>query len=39
MFAYYAILAVMRFFLVKHTRTYDIKENEEKEIKNANLCG
>ena len=39
MFAYYAILAVMRFFLVRHTRAYDIKENEEKEIKNANLCG
>jgi len=39
MFAYYAFLAVMRFFLVRHTRAYDIKENEEKEIKNANLCG
>lgn len=39
MFAYYAFLAVMRFFLVRHTKTYDIKENEEKEIKNANLCG
>lgn len=39
MFAYYAILAAMRFFLVRHTRAYDIKENEEKEIKNATLCG
>ena len=33
MFAYYAILGVMRFFLVKHTRKYKAREREEIELK------
>ncbi len=38
MFAYYVILAVMRFFLVRHTRVFKANENEELELKKHNLC-
>lgn len=39
MFAYYAILGIMRYFLVKHTRKYKANEKNEIEIKKSILCG
>lgn len=39
MSAYYVVLAIMRFFLVRHTRTYKANEEDEKEIKKYLLCG
>ena len=33
MSAYYVVLAIMRFFLVRHTRTYKANEEDEKETK------
>lgn len=39
MFAYYVMLAVMRFFLVNHTRNYKPSEEMSKEIKKCHICG
>ena len=39
LFAYYVMLGVMRFFLVKHTRIYKANEEMEKEVKRYKLCG
>lgn len=39
MFAYYIILAIMRFFLVRHTRKYKAKEQVEIELKKSIICG
>ncbi len=39
MFAYYAILGIMRFFLVKHTRKYKANEETKIEIKKSIICG
>ena len=39
MFAYYIMLGVMRFFLVKHTRKYKANEEAEIEVKKSILCG
>ena len=39
MFAYYVILGVMRFFLLKHTRKYKANEQTKIEIKKSILCG
>ena len=39
MSAYYVILAIMRFFLLKHTLTYKANEKYELEIKKYYLCG
>lgn len=39
MFAYYIILGVMRFFLVKHTRKYKANEQAEIEVKKSIFCG
>jgi hypothetical protein len=39
MFAYYTILGVMRFFLVKHTRTYKANQEFKLEIKKYLFCG
>lgn len=39
MFAYYVMLAVMRFFLVKHTRKYKANEETQIEIKKSIICG
>jgi len=39
MFAYYVILGVMRFFLVKHTRKYKPNEQTEIEIKKYIVSG
>ena len=39
MFAYYVILAVMRFFLVKHTRKYKANEERVIEVKKSIICG
>ncbi len=39
MFAYYIILAIMRFFLVRHTRKYKAKEQFEIELKKSIICG
>ena len=39
MFAYYVMLGVMRFFLVKHTRKYKANEQEEIEIKKYIVSG
>ena len=39
MFAYYVLLGVMRFFLVKHTRKYKANEQTEIEIKKYVFCG
>ena len=39
MFAYYIILGLMRFFLVKHIRKYKAKEQINIEIKKSILCG
>ena len=39
MFAYYVCLAIMRFFLLKHTRVYHPNEEGEMEIKRYLLCG
>lgn len=39
MFAYYVILGVMRFFLVKHTRKFKANEEIVYEIKKSILCG
>ena len=38
MFAYYVLLAVMRFFLLKHTRNYKPAEQAEMELKKHNIC-
>lgn len=38
MFAYYVLLAVMRFFLLKHTRVYKPAEQAEMELKKHNIC-
>ncbi len=39
MFAYYIMLGVMRFFLVKHTRKYKANEQEEIELKKYIISG
>ena len=39
MFAYYVMLGVMRFFLVKHTRKYKANEETAIEVKKSILCG
>lgn len=39
MFAYYVLLGVMRFFLVKHTRVYQANEEVRTETKRYLLCG
>ena len=39
MFAYYTMLGVMRFFLVKHTRKYKANEETTSEIKKSIICG
>lgn len=39
MAAYYILLAIMRFFLLKHTRTYKANEQTEMEIKKYLFCG
>ena len=39
MFAYYIMLGVMRFFLVKHTRKYKANEETQIEIKKSIICG
>ena len=39
MFAYYIMLGVMRFFLVKHTRKYKANEETKIEIKKSIICG
>lgn len=39
MFAYYFMLGVMRFFLVKHTRKYKANEQEEIELKKYIVSG
>ena len=39
MFAYYVMLGVMRFFLVKHTRKYKASEQVKIESKKYCLCG
>lgn len=39
MFSYYVILAIMRFFLVKHTTKYKANEQTEVETKKYILCG
>ena len=39
MFAYYVMLGVMRFFLVKHTTKYKVNEQTEIEIKRYLICG
>ena len=39
MFAYYVMLAVMRFSLAKHTRKYKANEETQIEIKKSIICG
>ncbi len=39
MAAYYIMLAIMRFFLLKHTRVYKANEMETMEAKKYRLCG
>lgn len=39
LFGYYVMLAVMRFFLVNHTRNYKPGEETDKEIKKCHICG
>lgn len=39
MFAYYVILGIMRFFLLKHTRKYQANEETIIELKKSILCG
>ena len=39
MFAYYVMLGVMRFFLVKHTRKYKANEETTIEVNKSILCG
>ena len=39
MFAYYVMLGIMRFFLVKHTRKYKANEETVIEVKKSILCG
>lgn len=39
MFAYYLMLGIMRFFLVKHTRRFKANEETKIEIKKSILCG
>ena len=39
MFAYYVMLGIMRFFLVKHTRKYKVNEETTIEVKKSILCG
>lgn len=39
MFAYYIILGIMRFFLIKHTRKYKPNEEAVFELKKSILCG
>lgn len=36
---YYVLLAVMRFFLLKHTRLYKANERMREELKKYRLCG
>ena len=39
MFAYYVMLGIMRFFLVKHTRKYKANEETNIEVEKSILCG
>jgi len=39
MFAYYVLLGVMRFFLLKHTKKYKANEQKQTEIKKYIICG
>lgn len=39
MAAYYVMLAIMRFFLLKHTRSYDVGEKATVEMKKYLACG
>lgn len=39
MFAYYLILGLMRFFIVRHTRKYKANEEVVVELKKSILCG
>ncbi len=39
MFAYYVLLAVIRFFLLNHTKRYQAKEEYKKEVEKYKLCG
>ena len=39
MFVYYALLGIMRFFLLKHTSRYNVNEAKQIEIKKYILCG
>lgn len=39
MFAYYVMLGVMRFFLVKHTRKFKVNEQKEIELKKYIISG
>ena len=39
MFAYYVMLGVMRFFLLRHTRKYKANEEAEIELKKSIVCG
>ena len=39
MSAYYVVLAIMRFFLLKHTKVYKANQNQELELKKYILCG
>lgn len=39
MFAYYIMLGVIRFFLLKHTRKYNANEQAEVEMKKYAICG
>ena len=39
MFAYYIMLGVMRFFLLKHTRKYKAREQEQVELKKYIISG
>ena len=39
MSAYYMLLAIMRFFLLKHTRAYKVNKEEFIETKKYTLCG
>ncbi|MBR1987521.1 MAG: hypothetical protein IKA36_00625 [Clostridia bacterium] len=39
MFAYYLILSIMRFFLVKHTSKNNLNKQKNQEIKKSIICG
>lgn len=39
MFGYYIMLGLMRFFLLKHTKSFDVNENQTAELKKHVLCG